>query len=367
MDDNFKNQNNLKTLFITRQLTIGGQERQLFYLLKNINRSRFNPIVLFLDDYPGMPGFKDEILSLNIQVYHLPKYSKWDITVFFRWWKLIHRISPDVVFCFSANYYGAFASIFAGVKRLIVSERVSGFWRKWYHVYFERLLYKKVFAVVCNSIVTSRKISKQLNIPLNKIKVVYNGIDVKSNDFLKARLVSETISIGIVGRVVLHKGHKTIIDALGNLINEFDLKLNIVGRGDNLQNLQKMIEEKVLAAYVEFIPETHDIDKEYDKIDILINASFAEGLPNVILEAMARKIPVIATAVDGNKELVIHKETGLLFTPGDSDALTDQIRLYLNDKILAEKMSDNAYNLVRNHFSMKKMVRLMEEVIICST
>ena len=96
---------------------------------------------------------------------------------------------------------------------------------------------------------------------------------------------------------------------------------------------------------------------------LFVLPSLSEGMPNVVLEAMAAKLPVVATAVDGTNSLVIHGETGLLVPPADPTALSRAILTLLDDPGRCRQMGQEGYERVREHFSEQVMCQRYEDVI----
>jgi glycosyltransferase involved in cell wall biosynthesis len=157
-----------------------------------------------------------------------------------------------------------------------------------------------------------------------------------------------------VGRLSREKGHRDLVDAIAKLRelnSELKFKLVIVGEGPEREPLERAIDQKGLKAFVLFIGHVEDISPYYAIADALALPSHSEGSPNVLLEAMAAGLPVIATAVGGVPEIAINKENALLVAPGDSDRFAQALNQVLTDPELARKLGRAAAKHVSEKFS----------------
>ena len=109
-----------------------------------------------------------------------------------------------------------------------------------------------------------------------------------------------------------------------------------------------------------FLGEIHDVPSFFDKIDLYVSSSLWEGLPTAILEAFAAGVPVVATDVTGNNEIVISDNTGILARPKDSDSLAEAIDYAFRHRSEIKQFSDNASKFVQQDYSMARMVRNYE-------
>lgn len=166
-----------------------------------------------------------------------------------------------------------------------------------------------------------------------KLHIVRCGIDVDAFVPLekKKRSVRDLIS---VGRLSVAKGQMVLLEAM-KLLKEASVavKLRIIGGGDQEAILREYVVENDLSDYVELVgPAGHsEVIEAYKNADLFVLPSFAEGLPVVIMEAMAMGLPVIATAIMGIPEIVRDGETGFLVPPGDAGLLAEKIKMVVED------------------------------------
>jgi glycosyltransferase involved in cell wall biosynthesis len=215
--------------------------------------------------------------------------------------------------------------------------------------------------------------------PKEKISVIYNSINLsdfkgQAIDNVRQQLGanSSQILLGIVSRISeKRKGHSILFQALKQLITDFpNIRLAVIGDGSLKPELEKEVQNLQLTDYVRFTGNRRDIPEIFAALDIVILPSLWEGLPVVLLEAMAAAKPVVATAVNGTIEVVQNGKTGILVPPNDKISLANGIRELLIDKNKAESMGLAGRLFVNENFSSKEMAqkvislyfRLLEKV-----
>jgi len=219
--------------------------------------------------------------------------------------------------------------------------------------YFLGFCIRNNYKIVCVSEAISIKIRKMYPQFANKIVFIPNGVD---NDLLSYPIKyahssnNSPVSILTIGSLIPRKGVDTIIQAIKQVKSNV-VKLTIVGSGSEEDNLKKLVNRLQLNSVVSFkgsIPAAQ-IGQYLSSADIFILASYSEGRPNVILEAFAAGIPVIASDIDGNRELVADGINGLLFKAGSVQALSAQIRkLLANTDIMTSFANEGRDFIIRN-------------------
>jgi glycosyltransferase involved in cell wall biosynthesis len=154
----------------------------------------------------------------------------------------------------------------------------------------------------------------------------------------------------IIGRLKPQKGHQYLIEAAAQLLRDIpDLKVWILGAGSLLDELQAQVRELGTTDAVLFLGERDDVPQILQQADLLVSASIWEGFPTVILEAMAARVPVIATDVSGSRELVRNGETGLLVPAAQPKSLAAAIRTMIENPGEARRMAENAWRQVHRY------------------
>lgn len=184
---------------------------------------------------------------------------------------------------------------------------------------------------------------------------------------LKAQLgIKENARIVLaVGRLSREKAHVDLISALGHLrrVNaEIDFKLVIVGEGPERAHVEGEIALNELGARVIFAGQVSNVRPFYSMADVLALPSHSEGSPNVLLEAMAANLPIVATAVGGVPEIVTHDETALLVAPRAREAMAAALARVLTDEPLAHRLASNASALVAARYTPESYARSIVEV-----
>ncbi len=171
-----------------------------------------------------------------------------------------------------------------------------------------------------------------------------------------------------VGRLVPAKGQHILLEACKLLKQQgLRFKVTIIGEGPDSKSLEKFTENFGLNDIVTFtgVLGQNTVREYYDKADIFVLASFAEGVPVVLMEAMAKEIPVISTRITGIPELIEHEHDGLLATPGDAEDLACQIRKLLDNPELRHELGEKGRNkvisLYNQHINNQEMVNLFHE------
>jgi len=181
----------------------------------------------------------------------------------------------------------------------------------------------------------------------NRLIFIPNGVE---NTFLdiETRNPDGHIRLLYVGSLVPGKGIDQILYALKQLEDLHNVSLSVVGDGPERSALELLTNTLGLSSQVRFhgfVP-PHQIETYYQQTDIVILASFSEGRPNMVLEAMAAGLAVIASKIAGVEELINHGQTGILFTPGNVDELAQAIRVLSTDALLRKDLGGAAKNYI---------------------
>lgn len=211
---------------------------------------------------------------------------------------------------------------------------------------------------------TRRYLISTYDIPEEKVKLLYQGTDLERfQPVVNAKLeainrypLPENASpiLGCIGSIEPRKGHHVLMEALKDLVvgDLPDVHLMIVGDGPDESMLKRETKKMGLEEHVTFFPFTNEPNYIFERINITILPSlYKEGLPNVLLESMAMKVPVVSSNLGGVPELVINGETGLMVKPGNTGELASAIKKIWLDKELYQKMKSNTRNLIKEKFN----------------
>jgi glycosyltransferase involved in cell wall biosynthesis len=210
-----------------------------------------------------------------------------------------------------------------------------------------------------------------------KVVKIYNGIEIdeyrinyeeevmhgKSRLRKELGLKNEVPVIGAIGRLVWQKGFEYFIEAIPNVLKKVpESMFLIVGEGELKEKLKVKSEKLKVKDSLIFTGFRDDIKKILQSIDVLVMPSLLEGLPMILLEAMAMGKPIIATDIEGIKDVLENVRTGLLVPPKDPKALADAIVDLLIHRGKAYQMGNKARTVVNEQFSVDAMVEKVEEV-----
>jgi len=215
---------------------------------------------------------------------------------------------------------------------------------KYFFQHLSELIWKKAKAVIANS--QGLKELAQKTAPNQKIKVIYNGVDINEFKPPKTKEKSKNLRILCVARLIKRKGIDYLIKALGELKNQ-NFILTIIGDGDEKKNLIDQAKKLKINNKIKFLGSVphSEIIKYYQQNDLFILPSLNEGMSNTILEAMACGLPIVTTNVGGSKELI--KNNGFIVKPRKIEELRQAIKRYLQNKNLVENQGKESYQMAQ--------------------
>lgn len=181
-----------------------------------------------------------------------------------------------------------------------------------------------------------------------KVVVLSNGVSPRLLSINSGCGQPVQLRILVVGSLIPRKGVDTVIKAIAELPDSAGASLTLVGDGVDRNRLESLVRELGVERKVQFIGEIEPerVVHFYESADVFVLASYSEGRPNVVMEAMAAAVPVIASEIDGVKELVTADETGLFFQPGDVSGLTDQLLRVSKNVELRDRLSGSARQFI---------------------
>lgn len=183
----------------------------------------------------------------------------------------------------------------------------------------------------------------------HKVTFLPNGVDtgLLHQEISGKRNEGSCFEMVTIGSLIPRKGVDVIIDAMS--LTKIDaLRLSVIGEGDELDKLKALVRQHALSERVRFLGEIApaEISKILSDADALILSSYSEGRPNVVLEAFAAGVPVIASDIEGVREIVFDEKTGLSFPAGDVSVLSNKIEQLHNDKKLRTQLSENGRDFI---------------------
>ncbi|MEO8409956.1 MAG: TIGR03088 family PEP-CTERM/XrtA system glycosyltransferase [Propionivibrio sp.] len=359
-------------LHVIHHLVTGGLENGLVNLINQLPESRFRHAVVCIEDYSS---FRDRITRADVEVVslHRSQVGLWNLRLAI--YHLCRRLRPAIVH--SRNQSGLDALLparLAGVRCCIhgehgwdVDDLDGGKWKP-------RLLRRLHSPLVHRYITVSRHLEQYLvnrvGIAPNRISQIYNGVDLarfaqregdRYASLPQGFVGDDSVVIGTVGRLQPVKDQATLLRAFAALENA-SARLVMVGDGPLAANLRSLADSLGVGSRVWFSGALDDVPAMLGNIDVFVLPSLSEGISNTVLEAMASGIPVLATAVGGNVELVEDGRSGRLFQPGDAARLTQLLAAYLDDPDLRARHGAAGRDLVIERFSLAGMVASYQSI-----
>ena len=365
----------IKIIFVITSTGVGGAEKMLYHTITGLNPARFTIRLCSLKE---KGAFARSLENHGIEVYCLGMSEGNTMAGWldsFRALVLLFtyfiKERPTIVhsFLFRANIISRIAAFLSGVPVTISSVRVMGGEKRYYHV-IERLTAFMVdhYAVVSEQV--KKHIVAKAGVPENKISVIYNGVASEgSSPSGKTSLMNcpglnpGDMVVMTAGRLHRQKGYDFLIQAIGQVQRSFPaVKLLILGEGEEENSLKRLADSLDLTRKVIFTGLCPDPGSLLSRAELFVLASRWEGLPNVLLEAMAAGKPVVATEVGGIPELVVQGVTGVLVPPQDVQALAHAIEGLLGDERRAQAMGAAGRERVGQHFSIAAMIEKTENL-----
>jgi len=352
-------------------LAVGGLENGLVNLINRLPRERFRHAIICLTDYTD---FRNRIQDPDIRVFVLHKRPGKDLRIYPELWQLFRELKPDIVHTRNLSTLEAqFPAFLAGVPHRVHGEHgrdigdLDGSRRK--YQLLRRLFSPIVQRYIALSFDLDRYLQDRVGIPGSKITHICNGVDTgkfKSTGQQKRGVLpddfsgTDSIVIGTVGRMEEVKDQVNLANAFIRLVkhqpDNNNLRLVMIGDGVLRQLALSLLETAGLGDVVWLPGERDNVPELLGAMDVFVLPSLAEGISNTILEAMATGLPVVATNVGGNSELVADGSTGLLVPRSDPDALAAAIRCYVETPDLRRRHGENARKRCEAEFSITTMV-----------
>ncbi len=340
------------------RLDYGGLENGVVNLINRLPREEFEHTIISLT---GSTEFRRRLPG-DVPVYALHKRPGKSPAYLFRLWKVLRERRFDILHtrnlpCLEAQLAG----LLAGVPVRIHGEHgwdvvdLHGTRRSY------RELRRAFRLVVTRYVVLSRHLESYLTATIGvdpqRISRICNGVDTGRFRPDPAGLPPGGFLVGSVGRIEAVKDYTTLARAFALLARGSPLpRLALIGDGSERSALERFLGDEDLTSRCELAGARDDVPAAMRRFNVFVLPSLAEGISNTILEAMASGLPVIATAVGGNEELVVDGETGYLVPPGDPVAIAQRLRHYLEHPDVAARHGLAARERVLREFSLERMV-----------
>ena len=377
-----------KVVFSIGAMHGGGSERQMVSLLRNLDRDRFEPFLyLVYRSGPLLDEVPDDVKIISFEERFGPQRGPGflmhrkrvaDMSRFFK------EIRADVSYdrTFLMTLITAEAAQRVGVPNVsnIVTDprvgfpQVAGRWQ-WFKRRILRRLYQRSALALANSEGAARAAESFYGLEHGLVHVLHNGVDLEDVQSKAAEVVNDEwwneasakdklVRIVTAGRLDDKKGFHLLIAAIDDLRNahpNVELRLSILGEGPERESLQRQITAANLSKNVRLAGFQKNAPAWYRAADLFVLPSLLEGMPNVLLEAIACETPVLSSDCEsGPREILDGGRCGALCEPGSVRALTQGIQKFLADEELGSRYNSQAVPRLQELFSIQSAVRKLE-------
>lgn len=359
-------------LYFTDSAGFGGAEQVLLATAKGLDRNRWRPVLAYHPD-PGIAPLIEEARRAHVELQPVPKMPEgvegaMRVPAFLR---RLRSLRPDVFHAHltwpRACKFALVGAVLARIPAVVatahlfvdlpVSRSIS---------LQQRLLAVGVDRYIAVSHALAQRLQTTYGIPAAKLQVVPNGIPINTFNAEPDATLRTTLAHEIARPLVLtvarldeQKGHRYLLEAA---VYVPDATFVFAGDGPERPALEDRARRLGVGDRVVFLGRRDDVPDLLACADLFVLPSLFEGLPLSVLEAMAAGTPVVASAVGGVEEAILHGETGLVVPPAEPKVLAAAIRIVLDHPALAHRLASAGRARVCREFSAKTMVRSVTDI-----
>lgn len=358
----------LRVLQFIPTLDRSGAEKQMALLAAGLPRDRFTVEAAALT---RLGPLEADLNAAGVPVTLIGKRHKIDPFALSRLTRFLKAKRFDVVqtWVFAASTYGRVAAARAKIPVVVTAEMAVDVWKTQGHLAIDRWLAGRCDRVVGNSLAVV-DFYRKAGIPENRLAMIYSGVEPGEPPAVDRAEVREAFGwppdaplVLFAGRLMPQKGVDVLVAALDLLQHvRPDVRTLIAGDGPLRSELEETAHAFTLDEKVKFLGHRNDVPRLLAAADLLVLPSRYEGLPNVVLEAMAYRKPVVATAAPGTTELVKDGETGLLVPVDDANLLARALRTLVDDADLRQRLGEAGRARVESEFGVATMVNRFAEL-----
>jgi glycosyltransferase involved in cell wall biosynthesis len=367
----------INVLFVIMQMEMGGSERLVHNLALKLDRGLFNPSVAWFFGDRILKEFND----LNIPLYHVPKIRRIDLSSMR---KLGAIVKDNVIHIVNAHHFMSVVYSFYGCKirnhaGLVYTEhseweveRIPLKWR-----IMGNCLLKHADGAIGVSPAVTMQIKNKFKIDKSKTLTISNGVDLEAFEGENERqtlrkklgIADNEKIIGTVANFRKIKNHIFLLKVFNEFVREYkNVRLLLIGQGfegdveNTEEELRNYVNEKGLGKNVLFLGYRSDIPELLKIMDIFCLASFKEGLPISLIEAMAAGLPVVGTDVEGIRDVIIPNKNGFLVQIDDVKGLKNVLQNLIKDESLRNKFGEESKSLARDTYSLEHCVKQYQDI-----
>jgi glycosyltransferase involved in cell wall biosynthesis len=358
----------VKIIFIIDSLQRHGAQRFLTHLARGLGDLGYEQTVIALND-PSAPDIKEALVGAGCEIKRIGKCSL--LLGGAGWWRLagiLKRAKPNVVVTMLdfADTLGRPAARLAGCRTLVSSIRVRNLakpsWQRW----LDRKSVGWADKVIVNTRELVAYVCEKEGVRREQVVVIPNGVEdlrarsagLRDQYRQQIGLAPDTIVLGWVGRLQAQKNIGLLLQACARLpANSRPWKVLVLGDGPERERFSVQADKLRLNDRLIWLGERDDVEGWLAAMDIFVHTANFEGMPNVVMEAMAMGLAVVASGVDGTRELIEDGVSGYLVAPGDAAGFAGRIAGLMREPGLASRLGERAHRDILERFDMPRMIR----------
>ncbi len=366
----------LKVLLVESGTSVGGTERVVWELATRLPAARF-AVHVWLSPARAIDEFAAALQQAGITVDRVAEVDRrFDWKGMLDTWSRLRKLKPDLLHIHhvwpAADRYLSMLARAAGVPHLVITEHITGESHSGGQRALKRNELRRADAVTAVTGAIVETLVRDYGIERVRVRVVANGADMPDDEGeapvalrWRERYLSTPLKPlwVIAGRLEEQKGHDVLFEALSRLVKQgLDFTLVVAGDGSRRSWLEQQALSLGLSPRVQFVGQLEDVGSLLAASDAVLLPSRWEGLPLVLLEAMARARPIIATAVGGVGDVLTDGVHGTLVPAGDVEALAEALINLQRKSDRAWRMGQAAADRVRDHYTWHAVAEDFESV-----
>lgn len=337
-------------------------------IASGLDPNRFTSIVgLFASGW-----LKERCESLGLPTVVVPMEGQWDLRWIIRCCRIVRRQNISLIHAheFRAN---AFGTVVAKVCGIPLVGTVHG--KNYYPNHAKRRVAYRWTSRAAHMVAVSHDLQhfleEQIGIPHDRITMIHNGVDMMPQRSLgqirelrsEFGIGKDVFLLGIVGSLYPVKGHAYLFKALRPVLAHYpETRLFVIGQGELEQTLKQQVIDLGIDRAVSFLGLRNDVPRLLPALDLFVLPSLSEGLSIALLEAMAAGVPVLASKVGGNPEIVIDGETGFLVSPERYEELSARILELMRDRDLTRLCGERGRRWVAQEYTTARMLARYQDL-----
>jgi len=353
---------------------VDGPGRTILDCADSLNKQGYRFVIgTFVNESDQEGEYATEARRRNHEVITLRERGQFDWRILTQLQAVMQTMNVDIVHTHDprTNLVGLFCAWRNGIP---VVATVHG----WIANTFKRRIYRladKIILRFFDSIISvserTRILIRNAWIADHKITVIANALKVELYKIDRAQqefrrelgLNKKTVLIANIGRLSPEKGHMDFLQAACIVLKTHqNVKFVLIGTGEEQERLEQFVRDNQLMPYVHFAGFRKDMVNVYNSLDLVVQSSYTEGMPNVILEAMLMQVPVIASDVGGTAEVMDNGKYGILNQPGQPIDLAGDITKYLTDPGMYRRLAENGRDSILQRYDHKTRVEKLADV-----